>query len=79
MPPDWIDGLEVVFADISSIPKGRFAWARRLHARSPEGDHDPASIEPMTAAIIACLRADTPVAVGFEMPLFLPYPRLPTR
>lgn len=74
MPPDWIDGLEVICADIGSIPQGRFAWARRLKAQSSEGDHDPASIETMATAIITCLNAGTPVAVGFEMPLFLPVP-----
>jgi hypothetical protein len=72
MPPDWTDGLEVICADIGSIPQGRFAWARRLPAESSESSHDPTSIETMAAAIVPCLRAGTPVAVGFEMPLFLP-------
>jgi hypothetical protein len=72
-----MDGLEVICADIGSVPKGRFAWARRLGAENSEVEHDPTSIETMAAAVIACLETGTPVAVGFEMPLFLPVPEAP--
>jgi hypothetical protein len=71
------DTLEVMCADIGSIPRERFAWARRLPAQASEGEHDPTSIEAMASAIIACLQAGTPVAVGFEAPLFLPVPETP--
>jgi hypothetical protein len=78
MAADWTDKLEVICADIGSIPQGRFAWARRLSPASSEGAHEPDSIEAMATAIIACLRLGVPVAVGFEMPLFLPVPEVPT-
>jgi hypothetical protein len=71
------DTLEVMCADIGSIPRGRFAWARRLPAQASEAEHDPTSIAAMASAIVTCLRAGTPVAVGFEAPLFLPVPEAP--
>lgn len=71
------DTLEVMCADIGSIPRERFAWARRLPAQASEAEHDPTSIEAMASAIVACLQAGTPVAVGFEAPLFLPVPETP--
>jgi hypothetical protein len=77
MEVDWTDMLEVMCADIGSIPRERFAWARRLPAQASEAEHDPTSIEAMASAIVACLRADMPVAVGFEAPLFLPVPATP--
>jgi hypothetical protein len=71
---EWLDHLHVFCADIGSIPKGRFAWARR-HPRDPHEEvHAPASIESLAAALVFHLQRSRPVALGFEMPLFLPVP-----
>jgi hypothetical protein len=69
----WTDALEVFCADIGSIPKGNFAWARRL-ARAPDKLHDETSISSLAEAVVAVLARGRPVALGLEMPLFVPVP-----
>ena len=61
----------VVFcADVGSVKKMRFGWARR---RAPSGDPlFGESIEDLVRAIVADLCSDELVALGFECPLFVP-------
>lgn len=47
--PDWTDDLEVFCADIGSIARNKFAWARRLQAADDEEVHAPASIDSLAA------------------------------
>jgi hypothetical protein len=70
----WTDDLEVFCADIGSLAKGKFAWACRLPAAADEEVHAPASIDSLVTAVTYRLERGTPVALGFEMPLFAPVP-----
>lgn len=74
MVDEWVDSLQVFCADIGSIPNERFAWARRHPGDLGEEVHVPTSIESLTAAVASHLECEQPVALGFEMPLFLPVP-----
>jgi hypothetical protein len=73
-------GLVIYCADIGSVPRGRFAWARSkrredIDAR-PDGGID---IADLLDAVAADLASHHPVALGFECPLFAPVPELPDR
>lgn len=70
----WTDELEVFCADIGSIARGKFAWARRLAGGADEEVHEPASINSLAVAVVYQLVHGRPVALGFEMPLFVPVP-----
>ena len=70
----WLDELEVFCADIGSIAGEKFAWARRHAASDEEEVHAPSSIEALAHAVIFQLQRDRPVALGVEMPLFVPVP-----
>jgi len=70
----WLDELEVYCADIGSIAGGKFAWARRHAAGDDEEIHAPSSIDALGRAVIFQLQRDRPVALGVEMPLFIPVP-----
>jgi hypothetical protein len=70
----WRDSVQVFCADIGSIARGKFAWARRLPGEPEEELHAPASIESLTGAVVYHLERERPVALGFEMPLFIPVP-----
>lgn len=72
--PDWTDELEVFCADIGSIARGKFAWARRLDAADDEEVHVASSIDSLATAVNYRLNLGQPVALGFEMPLFAPVP-----
>ena len=72
--PDWTEDLEVFCADIGSLAKRKFAWARRLQAAEGEEVHAPGSIDSLATAVAYRLSQDQPVALGFEMPLFAPVP-----
>lgn len=74
---DWTDELEVMCADIGSIPQGNFAWARR-YIGDAEVPHDPLSIAALAGAVAHELQQGRPVALGLEAPLFLPVPDDPT-
>lgn len=59
-------------ADIGSVCGGRFGWARV----EPDEPHPPEggkSIDDLVRAVAADLKR-RPVALGFECPLWLPYP-----
>lgn len=71
---DWTDSLQVFCADIGSIARGKFAWARRHPGEQDEEVHVPASIESLAGAVVYHLTRERPVALGFEMPLFIPVP-----
>ena len=71
---DWTDSLQVFCADIGSIAQGSFAWARRIPGPGEGEAHAPGSIELLARAVGYELEAGNPVALGFEMPLFVPVP-----
>jgi hypothetical protein len=71
---DWPDSLQVFCADIGSIARGKFAWARRHPGEPDEEVHVPASIESLAGAVVYHLTRERPVALGLEMPLFVPVP-----
>lgn len=70
----WLADLQVFCADVGSIARGKFAWARRHPGHSQEEVHAPANIESLSAAVAFQLEKGAPVALGFEMPLVLPIP-----
>ncbi len=76
-PMPWPDDLHVFCADIGSIARGSFAWARRLPGTGQEEVHQPESIEALAAAVVQLLRNGEPVALGFEAPMFVPVPEDP--
>jgi hypothetical protein len=71
---DWTDSLQVFCADIGSIAQGSFAWARRIPASDDEEVHTPGNIESLARAVVYHLEREHPVALGVEMPLFVPVP-----
>ncbi len=71
---EWTESLQVFCADIGSIPQESFAWARRIPGSDEEEVHEAGNIESLARAIVFQLDHDRPVAVGFEMPLFVPVP-----
>lgn len=70
----WYDDLEVFCADVGSIARGNLAWARRHPAGADEEVHEAASIDHLARAVLYQLERGRPVALGFEMPLFIPVP-----
>jgi len=67
-----MEGLIVYCADVGSVGKGNFGWAR-LEAKS--GDTQVSGdIEHLVAAASQDLREERPVALGFECPLWIPLP-----
>lgn len=76
---DWTDQLQVFCADIGSIARDSFAWARRIPGSDDEELHRPESIESLAASVVQILRDGGPVALGFEAPLFIPVPENPDR
>lgn len=73
----WADELQVFCADIGSIARGSFAWARRIPAANQEEVHHAESIEALVIAVVDALRNGEPVALGFEAPMFVPVPENP--
>lgn len=76
---DWTDNLQVFCADVGSVARNSFAWARRTPGSDGEELHRPESIESLAAAVVRVLRDGEPVALGFEAPLFVPVPENPER
>jgi hypothetical protein len=70
----WPDNLHVFCADIGSITRNSFAWARRMPAADHEEVHEPESIEALAVAVVQALQNGEPVALGFEAPMFVPVP-----
>lgn len=68
----WPDSLQVFCADVGSIPRDRFAWARRIPSTEDEEVHQPESIESLAASVVHLLHDGEPVALGFEAPMFVP-------
>lgn len=75
----WTDRLQVFCADVGSIARDSFAWARRIPGSDGEESHRPESIESLAASVVHVLRGGEPVALGFEAPLFIPVPENPDR
>jgi hypothetical protein len=71
---EWTDRLQVFCADVGSIARDRFAWARRIPSTDDEEVHRPESIESLASSVVAVLRRGEPVALGFEAPMFVPVP-----
>lgn len=67
--------IAVACADIGSVAKGKFGWALKLEETWSQGD----GIVDFSEQIAHHLNQNTPVAVGFECPLFVPLPRDPMR
>lgn len=74
-------GLAIYCADIGSIPKGNFGWARRRLPRDEAEEHDGggAEIVDLVEALAWDLTQVGRVALGFECPLFVPVPEDPLR
>lgn len=67
-----MDDLAVYCADIGSIAKGNFGWARlEPDVDSMECDQ---RIDEMVERLAMDLHATRPVALGFECPLWIPVP-----
>lgn len=75
----WTESLEVFCADVGSIARDSFAWARRIPRTEDEEVHRPKSIESLAASVVQVLRDGEPVALGFEAPMFVPVPEDSTR
>lgn len=75
---DWTDSLHVFCADIGSIARNSFAWARRIEDDGVEV-HAPEDIGALADEVARLLAADRPVALGFEAPMFVPVPEDPVR
>jgi hypothetical protein len=78
-PMAWVESLQVFCADVGSIARDRFAWARRIPGTEGEEVHRPESIESLAASVVHVLRDGEPVALGFEAPMFVPVPEDPAR
>ena len=72
--PDWTDTLDVFCADIGSLARGNFAWARRTPGQGIE-PHVPDDIGGLADAVSERVGDGQPVALGFEAPLFVPVPK----
>ena len=59
-------------ANIRSIARDSFAWARRIPAANQEEVHQPESIEALAVGVVEALQNGEPVALGFEAPTFVP-------
>ncbi len=68
----WYEDLEVFCADVGSMNQGSFAWGRRHPTGEDEEVHEASSIDHMARAVLHQLVNERPVALGFEMPLFIP-------
>lgn len=68
----FVEGLVVYCADVGSVGKGNFGWAR-LDTGSGS-THVSRDIEQLVAAASVDLREKRPVALGFESPLWVPLP-----
>jgi hypothetical protein len=72
-----MDDLVVFCADVGSVKRGNFGWARTTPEASVVAEHDASSPADLAGAVLEELRADRPVALGFECPLFVPVPDEP--
>src|SRR5437867_2964803 len=61
--------LKIYCADVGSISTQKFGWAAKSSGWADSGT----SIEKLGSSIAADLESDSPVALGFECPLFVPF------
>lgn len=73
-PGDRLEDLVVFCADVGSVTKGRFGWARSKTLSDVDEVHDTSKPSHLVDAVCAELAAGSPVAFGFECPLFIPVP-----
>ena len=66
--------LEIFCADIGSEAKGRFGWAK-----STDDAFEGTSLQALADEVAAALVNGSPVALGFECPLFVPISPEPAR
>lgn len=74
MPEFWI-----YCAHIGSVAGGRFGWAGVRSDPSREALRTGDSIRKLAEQVASVLNAGSRVALGFECPLFVPYPEDPNR
>lgn len=67
-----MEDLVVYCADVGSVGKGNFGWARLDVVGG--STHVSRDIEELVAAAAGDLREERPVALGFECPLWVPLP-----
>lgn len=72
--------LAVYAVDVGSVSQGKLGWARAV---GPDGRVDPEAeetdIRRLVDALEADVRAERPIALGFECPLYVPVPADPQR
>ncbi len=61
-------------ADIGSVRRGNFGWARLVVDATDSACNTGSDIHSFADALAADINAGHPVAVGFECPLFVPVP-----
>jgi len=67
--------LKTYCADVGSISGQKFGWA----AKSSGWEESGSSIEELGSSVARDLEAGSPVALGFECPLFVPFVADPSR
>jgi hypothetical protein len=72
-----MEGLVVYCADVGSIPRKRFGWARGTVGGSGRKPAGGGSIEDLVREIKKDLSKAVPVALGFECPLWAPFREKP--
>jgi hypothetical protein len=71
--------LVVYCADIGSVVRGRFGWARSEEQGEVRSHRGGTEIVDLVEAVAADLGDGRAVALGFECPLFVPVPEQPLR
>ena len=69
-----MDNLVVFCADVGSVRSGNFGWACGSPPLGAVQDSDPSSPAHLAEAVAEQLHQGSPVALGFECPLFVPVP-----
>jgi hypothetical protein len=69
-----MSSLAIFCADVGSIKRGNFGWARLALGQSPSGDDD---IRKFVETVAGDLNNGKKVALGFECPLFVPVSSVP--
>lgn len=67
--------LAIYCIDVGSIAHGKFAWASLKPYQSDCVTSE--SIESLVESVVADLRSEVPVALGFECPVFVPVREVP--
>src|SRR4051812_10849525 len=66
--------LVVFCADVGSVKSGNFGWARSYTSAATVAEHDSSKPADLADDVARELLAGSPVALGFECPLFVPVP-----